>query len=1313
MATLILTAAGQALGGALGGALGLGSAGSILGKAAGALAGGALDQALFGSSRTIETGQLADLSVQASNEGASLPRVYGRARLSGQVIWATNFEEVVSEETQGGKGGGGSSVTVRSYSYFANFAVALCEGPIARVGRIWADGKPLDVSGITFRVYTGDETQAPDPLIAAFQDPAPAYRGTAYVVFERLALEDFGNRLPQLSFEVIRPVDALETQVRAVTLIPGAGEFVYAPDEVKETLRPGVTRTVNRHVIGVQSDWQASLDELQALCSNLEHAALVVAWFGEDLRCASCSIRPRVEVIKKTTLGSDWRVAGLTRETAQVVSQENGRPALGGTPSDQTVIDAILDLKARGLKVLLYPFILMDIPAGNGLADPYGRAEQPAYPWRGRITCDPAPGQPDTADKTGQAVTQAAQFLGTAQAGDFGVSSGAVTYAGAEWSYRRFILHLAKLAEMAGGVDAYCIGTEMPGMSQMRGANNSFPFVDGLIGLLSEVRAMLGTSVKLGYAADWSEYHSRRPDDGSGDVLFHLDPLWSHPELDFIGIDNYLPLSDWRGTTEHLDQTPEVRSIHDLPYLRDNIEGGEYYDWYYANQTDRDSQTRTAITDTAHGEHWIFRQKDIRHWWLNSHHDRPGGVRDPVPTGWVPGSKPVWFTELGVPAVDKGSNQPNVFVDPKSSESAVPHYSTGAQDDLIQRRALEAALSWWDDLHPHLDAAPQPVSELYNGPMLDPARIYLWTWDARPYPAFPLYSDVWADGANWQLGHWLSGRLGASSLDAIINAVLADFGIDPEDCRADGVSGTLEGVVVAGPSSARQAVEPLLSGFDGLACDRGTEIVLTGRSSGSIGDIGPEALADDGETPLISRTRAQASEIASEMRLSAEEPVSDYRRRVAASRRLEGGSRLVETLDLSASASADSLQQAADKRLHSLWSERERFEFRLGPDALSHEPGDVVTLTGLPEAPFEPPVVLRIEAIEDAESRRIEAVRIASQTAPAAPGPGMASKPFPGGSAGPAHVLFMDLPKLADDDPDHGLKLAAYADPWAGSLSVLRSVKETGFEALMTLDRPAVMGRLTAALGPGPLWRFDEVNSVELELFGGHLQSRTDAEVFAGKNALAIRAASGGFEILQFGLAVLTGTRTYRLSRLLRGQRGTEEDMLAGAGTGADVVLLESGRVADVPLSTDQIGLTLNYLVLPQGAALTDPASVALSHAATGRGRLPFAPVHLTARRGTEGIWLSWIRQTRSAADSWALAGVPLGEAVEAYELDILGPDGAVLRSLTSSTPRVLYGGADELADFGSAVSQLEISLSQLSETAGRGIARREIVHVD
>lgn len=1291
MATLILAAAGQALGAAAG----FGGFGAILGKAAGALAGGLVDQSLFGSTRTIEGARLKDLEVQASTEGASLPKVYGRVRLSGQVIWSSRFEEVVSEERHGGKGGG-PKVKVKSYSYFANFAVAICEGPIVRVGRVWADGKEVDASSLPMRVYLGSDEQLPDPLVSALQGTAPAYRGTAYVVFERLPLEEFGNRLPQLSFEVIRPVDHLEKLVQAVTIIPGAGEFVYAPHQVTSQPRPGVTESVNTHVSGANSDWQASIDELQALCPNLKRVALVVAWFGDDLRAGECSIKPKVEVADKTTSGATWSVSGISRDEAELVSRINDRPAYGGTPSDDTVIAAITDLKARGLEVMLIPFVLMDIAPGNGLPDPYGANEQAPFPWRGRIvpSKDPA--------------AEAATFFGSVSAADFFVSAGSVVYSGPEnWGFRRHILHCAALCKAAGGVEAFLIGTEMRGLTRSHVGGGHYPFVDQWVSLASEARQVLGPATKLSYAADWSEYGAHPVSDQ--ELRFPLDKLWAAPEIDFVGIDNYLPIADQRDAGD-----PDGnRDPYDVDTLRSQIERGEYHDWYYATDADREAGHRTPITDGAAGKPWVYRTKDIRSWWENQHFERVAGSELPSPTPWVPGSKPIRFTELGVPAIDRGANQPNVFVDPKSSENAVPHFSRGIRDDLIQRRALEAHLSYWGAGHPlHLPAA-QPVSPHYGGPMVEPNGIYLWTWDARPYPAFPRYGDVWADGANWALGHWLTGRLGASGLTAVVMKILEDFGLSAADFPVQDLKGSIDGLAIPGPVSARQVLEPLLTAYGGLAADLGTQVVFKDSDGPVVQGLEAKSLAEPAaDEAILSRTRAQANELPQEVRVGASDPVTDFRTRIAGSRRLEGGSRTIESLDLNAVLKPDDAQTLAERRLHRIWQERERVQFALGPGDLAVDVGDIVEIKGTPIEEFDPPLKLRILSVEETDRRKIEGVVLGSG-APAMLKSSVADiVPFRSRVLGPPVFEVLDLPMLSEEDAAHAPRLAVFAEPWPGGYALERTAGTTGYQPVTTLESPATMGVLTQPLEAGPLWRWDEGRVLDVEFFSGHPSSRSEPEVLAGANALAVKTRNGGYEVLQFQNAELLGPRHYRLSRLLRGQRGTEEEMAAGGDVGASVVLLDAASVPQVPLALDQAAQSFAYQLIPQGRAVDDPAVVRFEHSSARRGARPLAPVHLNAIRTPEGIQASWVRRTRFGGDSWEQVEVPLAEDREAYEVDILTSEGSVLRTLSSDLPTVVYPETEELADFGGPVSALCLSVAQLSATYGRGASTMRCLHV-
>jgi hypothetical protein len=129
------------------------------------------------------------------------------------------------------------------------------------------------------------------------------------------------------------------------------------------------------------------------------------------------------------------------------------------------------------------------------------------------------------------------------------------------------------------------------------------------------VKSLLGSATKVTYAAEWSEYFGHQPADGSGDVYFNLDPLWSSPGIDAVGIDVYWPLADWRDGSTHADRLAGALSAYDLAYLRANVAGDEGYDWYYASAADRDAQVRTSITDGAYAKPWVFRFKDIKSWW--------------------------------------------------------------------------------------------------------------------------------------------------------------------------------------------------------------------------------------------------------------------------------------------------------------------------------------------------------------------------------------------------------------------------------------------------------------------------------------------------------------------------------------------------------------------------------------------------------------------------------------------------------------------------------------------------------------------------
>ncbi|WHO40512.1 phage tail protein [Sphingobium sp. AP49] len=212
MATVVLTAVGTALGGPIGGAIG-------------GLIGNALDHAVLFRPKDRQGARLSDLQIQTSSYGAQIPKLFGTLRVAGTVIWATDLRENRSRS-----GGGKGQASVTSYSYSASFAVALSARPIRAVKRIWADGNLLrgtagDFKTMLggFRVHGGGDDQPCDPLIASAQGVAltPAHRGIAYAVFEDLALADYGNRIPSLTFEVEADPEAVGIDTIAMALSAG------------------------------------------------------------------------------------------------------------------------------------------------------------------------------------------------------------------------------------------------------------------------------------------------------------------------------------------------------------------------------------------------------------------------------------------------------------------------------------------------------------------------------------------------------------------------------------------------------------------------------------------------------------------------------------------------------------------------------------------------------------------------------------------------------------------------------------------------------------------------------------------------------------------------------------------------------------------------------------------------------------------------------------------------------------------------------------------------------------------------------------
>ena len=221
----------------------------------------------------------------------------------------------------------------------------------------------------------------------------------------------------------------------------------------------------------------------------------------------------------------------------------------------------------------------------------------------------------------------------------------------------------------------------------------------------------------------------------------------------------------------------------------------------------------------------------------------------------------------------------------------------------------------------------------------------------------------------------------------------------------------------------------------------------------------------------------------------------------------------------------------------------------------------------------------------------------------------------------------------------------------------------------------------------------------------------TDDQIFAGANALAVETAPGIWEILQFGLATIIFPGRWQLSRLLRGQKGTEDAIAPTVPVGARVVMLSAALVS-LPITEAELGMPWNWRIGPSDRAAGDALNLVLTFTPQGRGLRPWSPV------GINGAWLAggdisltWIRRTRAlSGDSWAAPEVPLGEASESYDLEILTSGGLLVRTVAGlATAAWTYSATQQASGFGGAITSLRLRLYQNGQL-GRGAVAEAVL---
>lgn len=305
----------------------------------------------------------------------------------------------------------------------------------------------------------------------------------------------------------------------------------------------------------------------------------------------------------------------------------------------------------------------------------------------------------------------------------------------------------------------------------------------------------------------------------------------------------------------------------------------------------------------------------------------------------------------------------------------------------------------------------------------------------------------------------------------------------------------------------------------------------------------------------------------------------------------------------------------------------------------------------------------------------------------------------------PTRGFVADIPLIRDGDDGTLPVLHAAAAPyaagsWPGAVLYegFGSGSEESFEdELATFGSAdgATWGVANTVLPPAPAYIRDRGTAFNVVLQSGALTGATEDAIDADPQ---LNLMLVGAELIQFTSAVLEGDGSYTLSNLKRGCRGTE--WAIDGHSGREIVLLMDAADAR-PYEIAEIGTTGRYKAITLGRS--DGFVQSLER--TGASKKPYAPANVTAHKLENGDWVfAWNRRTRIGA-GWGLNEVPLGEASEAYELDLGNGLGSVTKA--SVTTSFTWTQAAQIADLGGEVAAgaLEFSIFQISATVGRGFA--------
>jgi len=547
------------------------------------------------------------------------------------------------------------------------------------------------------------------------------------------------------------------------------------------------------------------------------------------------------------------------------------------------------------------------------------------------------------------------------------------------------------------------------------------------------------------------------------------------------------------------------------------------------------------------------------------------------------------------------------------------------------------------------------------------------------------------------------------TLSAIVQAeCLKSSILSAGDINVASLTDTVMGYRISSVGAIRAGIEKLQGAWPFDALQSGYQIKAVRRGGASSVATIPAAVlgAGQGGKPgeVLSQTREMDSQLPCRVRVQHLDPDREYNVGEQYAERLNTTSVNETTIELAVVLSSGSAAKVAEVLLYLYWLERSDFSFTLPPSYRYLEPSDIVTVQTA-DADY----VFRLTRLHYQSDGVIECTAKLHHPVYASLATGAA-----GGTApvvippvGMTSLALIDTACLLDslDGPGFLIAAAGYSAGWTGAALYRSADGGQSYAQVNAFTHPSTIGYVaTAIAAPADFRMMDKASVMTARFYGGaSASSVTEAQLLNGANHFAY-GADGRWEIIAAQNAVLQADGSYVLTDLLRGRFGTEWAMGSHAAMDS-LVLLDRNLLQSGQASLNSIGLEGRYKPVTFGALIDATDYQAFTY--RGANLECLSPVFLNGNRAASGDWsLNWLRRTRVGGEWRDYIDAPLGEASEAYEIEIYTSAAytTLKRTLAGlATASATYTSAQQVTDFGSNQATLYVKVYQLSANVGRG----------